>query len=56
MDNLLNRIRQKKQKLDALQPLPISLLKNLNEWYRVELTYTSNAIRVIHLIVVKRLW
>lgn len=44
MDDLLNRIKQKKQRLDALQPLPVPQLKNLDEWYRVELTYTSNAI------------
>lgn len=44
MDDLLNRIEQKKQRLDKLQPLPKALIQNLDEWYRVELTYTSNAI------------
>lgn len=44
MDELLKRIDQKKQRLDTLQPLPDVQIKNLDEWYRVELTYTSNAI------------
>lgn len=44
MDDLLKTIKHKKQRLDALQPLPAPQLKNLDEWYRVELTYTSNAI------------
>lgn len=44
MDDLLTRISQKKQRLDALQPLPVAQIKNLDDWYRVELTYTSNAI------------
>ncbi len=44
MDDLLARISQKKKRLDALQPLPEPQVKNLDEWYRVELTYTSNAI------------
>lgn len=44
MDELLKRLSQKKQRLDALQPLPHVQIKNLDEWYRVELTYTSNAI------------
>lgn len=34
----------KKAKLDALRPLPAAQLRNLEEWFRVELTYTSNAI------------
>jgi Fic family protein len=34
----------KKKRLDALRPLPNELLKNLEDWFRVELTYTSNAI------------
>ncbi|MDX1949918.1 MAG: Fic family protein [Rickettsiales bacterium] len=34
----------KKTQLDKLRPLDASLLKNLDEWFRVELTYTSNAI------------
>lgn len=44
MNNQLARLIAKKQKLDNFQPLPPEMVKNLNEWYRVELTYTSNAI------------
>lgn len=34
----------KKQQLDKLRPLPIELVNNLDDWFKVELTYTSNAI------------
>jgi Fic family protein len=34
----------KKKRLDALRPIQSELLKNLEDWFRVELTYTSNAI------------
>lgn len=34
----------KKKKLNHKRPLPPDLIKNLEEWYKVELTYTSNAI------------
>lgn len=44
MTNLLNQITQKKKKLDQFKPFPKALIKNLNDWFRVELTYTSNAI------------
>lgn len=44
MDDLLNQLTQKKQQLDELAPLPPELLKNLEEWFTVELTYSSNAI------------
>ncbi len=44
MIDILMAILQKKQLLDTYEPLPPSVLKNLEEWYRVELTYTSNAI------------
>jgi len=37
-------ITDKKNRLDALRPLPVSLVKNLDDWFRIELTYTSNAI------------
>lgn len=30
--------------LDEYRPLPEALVRNLDEWFRVELTYTSNAI------------
>lgn len=44
MDDKLNLLTQKKQKLDGFRPLPPELVKNLDEWFKVELTYTSNAI------------
>jgi Fic family protein len=37
-------LTQKKQRLDGFRPLNSALLKNLEGWFRVELTYTSNAI------------
>ena len=37
-------LTQKKQTLDEHRPLPSALVGNLDEWFRVELTYTSNAI------------
>ena len=44
MEDLLKKITEKKKKLDGYRPLPIELVKNLDSWFRVELTYTSNAI------------
>ena len=44
MDNKLSLISAKKQKLDGFRPLPQELVKNLEEWFKIELTYTSNAI------------
>jgi Fic family protein len=44
MKEMLERISAKKKKLDALRPLSAELDKNLYEWFRVALTYTSNAI------------
>lgn len=44
MEDKLNRLTEKKQKLDKYRPLPEELVKNLEDWFRVELTYTSNAI------------
>lgn len=38
------KLTEKKKKLDKHRPLNIALLKNLEEWFRIELTYTSNAI------------
>lgn len=40
----LNRLTDKKNKLDGFRPLAEPLLRNLEEWFRIELTYTSNAI------------
>ena len=34
----------KKSALDVLRPFPPELVKNLDDWFRVELTFTSNAI------------
>ena len=37
-------LTEKKNRLDGLRPLPDVLVRNLDDWFRVELTYTSNAI------------
>ncbi len=37
-------LTEKKQQLDAFRPLPPALVRNLDDWFRVELTYTSNAL------------
>lgn len=37
-------LTEKKKKLDAYRPLPAELVKNLANWFKVELTYTSNAL------------
>ena len=39
-----DQLTAKKARLDALGPLPVELIRNLEDWFRVELTYTSNAI------------
>jgi len=44
MDEKLFQIEAKRKQLDNYKPLPIELVKNLEEWFRIELTYTSNAI------------
>ncbi len=44
MNNILEQLIEKKEKLDNLKPFPAELIKNLDEWYKIELTYTSNAI------------
>ncbi len=43
MDNL-NLLSSKKKKLDSLRPIESHALKNLEDWLKVELTYSSNAI------------
>lgn len=40
----LQQLIAKKQKLDKCKPLPLDLIKNLDQWYKIELTYNSNAI------------
>ena len=44
MENQLARIDEKKKQLDSFRPLPQALVKNLDEWFKIALTYTSNAI------------
>ncbi|MEM1157964.1 MAG: Fic family protein [Verrucomicrobiota bacterium] len=34
----------KKEQIDQFRPLPPALVKNLEEWFTIELTYTSNAL------------
>ena len=38
------KLTHKKEQLDNLRPLPPALLQNLDAWFKVELTYTSNAL------------
>lgn len=38
------KLERKKVLLDSYRPLPKALVANLEEWFKVELTYTSNAI------------
>jgi Fic family protein len=44
MNNILNTITAKHKRLAAYRPLPQELVINLDEWFKIELTYTSNAI------------
>lgn len=44
MNKILNIIEEKKQRLANLMPFPVELVANLREWFKIELTYTSNAI------------
>lgn len=39
-----DELTKKKEQLDAYRPLPDALVRNLDDWFRIELTYTSNAI------------
>ena len=38
------KLSQKKRALDRCRPLPSALVRNLEHWFNVELTYTSNGI------------
>ncbi len=38
------KLTEKKKILDKHRPFDAALVKNLEEWFRIELTYTSNAI------------
>src|SRR5216684_4348261 len=42
--SLLDEIADKKTRLDRLRPLPGEALRNLEHYYDLEITYTSNAI------------
>jgi len=44
MVNKLHQLNDKKKLLDSYKPFQNELIKNLEEWFRIELTYTSNAI------------
>lgn len=44
MKDLILIIDQKRKALDAHQPFAPEFSKNIEEWFRIELTYTSNAI------------
>jgi len=44
VNSILQRIINKKTQLDQYRPMRSVLVRNLDEWFRVELTYTSNAI------------
>ncbi len=41
---MYHQLTTKKKRLDDLRPLPDTLVRNLNDWFRIELTYSSNAI------------
>lgn len=40
----LDKLTDKKKRLEGFRPLSEALVRNLEDWFRVELTYTSNAI------------
>jgi len=42
--SMYKALSNKKSELDKFRPLPPELVTNLDDWFRVELTYTSNAI------------
>lgn len=44
MDTIFETIKIKKEQLDAHKPFPKVMGKSMQEWYKIELTYTSNAI------------
>lgn len=44
LQQLLEEVDRKKAELDSYRPLPGYLLKELNEWFKVELTYSSTAL------------
>ena len=44
MNDILQRLTQKKKELEGKKPLGADVLKDLEEWLKIELTYSSNAI------------
>ena len=44
MQNKWEQLTKKKESLDQYRPLAGALVKNLEDWFRIELTYTSNAL------------
>ncbi len=44
MINILTILEVKKQRLDGFKPFSVDLVTNMSEWFKIELTYTSNAI------------
>lgn len=44
MKDILSTLEEKKQQLDSYRPFSVDLVNNLREWFKIELTYTSNAI------------
>lgn len=44
MKQLLTALEAKKHRLDTYRPFPHALIRNLEDWFKIELTYTSNAI------------
>ena len=44
MNKKLQQLTKKKQQLDKYRPLPKDVIRSLEEWLKIELTYSSNAI------------
>src|SRR3989344_4294300 len=44
MSNILATLEEKKQRLDVFRPFSLDLVTNLRVRFKIELTYTSNAI------------
>ena len=40
----LDFLTEKKRRLDEFRPFPVEVLENLERWFLIELTYTSNAL------------
>ena len=41
---IYEKLTKRKEQLDTFRPLSAALARNLDEWFKVELTFTSNAI------------